>query len=510
MKSLVFIKNAIVLTITSLILRSVGIIFRVYLVGIIGSEGIGLYQLIFSVYVLFATFATSGICTAVTRLIADCGDNNKNVVKTVMRKAVAITLFVAFLSTAIVFLCADFIALNLLKDFRATLALKILSFSLPFMGVSSCIKGYFIARRKTLTPSFAQIFEQIIRISLVVTLLSKFSWMGVTACAAVVLLGDTVAEILSCLFIYIGYLRDKTKLQKGGKAPTEILKSILKVATPIAGGRYVTTALHTAENLIVPIQLALFTLSSKTALSQFGMIKGMAIPILFFPASFLMAMSTMLVPEISEAAAKNNKDKVNSATRKSLKTTLMVSILIASVFFVTAPDLGKIIYHSSDVGYIIRMLSPIVPFMYIESVADGILKGLDQQMHSFWYNCIDSVLRIGSIFVLVPRFGLTGFLGVMIISNVITSSLCCHRLLKVVNMKLDLMNWILKPMFSAAIGIIFAHLVGEYLSFGVLYSTAIEITLETGVFFAVMFLIGGIKKESIYDYLPKKFSCAIK
>jgi len=334
--------------------------------------------------------------------------------------------------------------------------------------------------------------------------------MGVTACAAVVLLGDTVAEISSCLFIYIGYLRDKTKLQKGGSVPAGIFKSILKVALPIAGGRYVTTALHTAENLIVPIQLALFTLSSETALSQFGMIKGMAIPILFFPASFLMAMSTMLVPEISEAAAKNNNYKVNSATRKSFKTTLMASILIASVFFVTALDLGKIIYHSSDVGYIIRMLSPIIPFMYIESVADGILKGLDQQMHSFWYNCFNSVIRIGSIFVLVPRYGLSGFLGVMIISNVFTSSLCCHRLLKVVDIKLDFKNWILKPMFSAAIGITFAYLVGKHLSFGLLFSTTIKIALQTGAFFAVMFLIGGVKKEYISEYFPKKFSCATK
>lgn len=506
MKSYVFIKNAVVLTITSLILRTVGIVFRVYMVGIIGSEGIGLYQLIFSVYVLFATFATSGICTAVTRLVADCGENNKNVVKTVMRKAVILTLFVAVISTAIVFFGADYISFYLLKDSRAALALKILSFSLPFMGVSSCIRGYFIARRKTLTPSSVQIFEQIVRITIVVVLLSKFAWMGVTVCAAVVLLGDTVAEISSCFFLYIGYLRDKARLQKGGKAPTGIFKSILKVALPIAGGRYTTTALHTAENLIVPIQLALFTLSSETALSQFGMIKGMAMPILFFPASFLTAMSTMLVPEISEAVAKKNLYRVESATRKAITTTLMASILIASIFLITAPHMGGIIYDSCDVGYIIRMLSPIVPFMYLESVADGILKGLDQQLHSFWYNVIDSLVRIGAIFVFVPRFGLTGFLGVMIISNVFTSSLNCRRLLKVVNMKLDLKNWILKPLFSASIAGIFAYLIQKYLPLGLLPSTIIVISLQIGVFFSVLFMIGGITKESVSEYLPKKLS----
>ena len=71
MKKTVFIKNAAILTASSLLLRFLGIIFKVWLGGKIGSEGIGLYQLIFSVYMLAATLVTSGISTAVTRLIAD-------------------------------------------------------------------------------------------------------------------------------------------------------------------------------------------------------------------------------------------------------------------------------------------------------------------------------------------------------------------------------------------------------------------------------------------------------
>ena len=66
MKKVLFFKNAAILTITSLIVRTVGIFFRIWLTGKIGAEGIGLYQVVFSVYVLATTFATSGICTAVT------------------------------------------------------------------------------------------------------------------------------------------------------------------------------------------------------------------------------------------------------------------------------------------------------------------------------------------------------------------------------------------------------------------------------------------------------------
>ena len=84
MKKTVFIKNAAILTISSLILRFAGILFRVWLAAKIGAEGIGLYQLVFSVYMLAATFATSGICTAVTRLVSEeLATGNKKGIKSV-------------------------------------------------------------------------------------------------------------------------------------------------------------------------------------------------------------------------------------------------------------------------------------------------------------------------------------------------------------------------------------------------------------------------------------------
>lgn len=111
MKKTLFIKNALILTASSLILRFVGIIFKVWLAALIGSEGIGLYQLIFSVYVLAATFATSGICTAVTRLVAEelALGSKKGTLK-ILRRAIEITLLIAAVSIAVVYFGAEFIA----------------------------------------------------------------------------------------------------------------------------------------------------------------------------------------------------------------------------------------------------------------------------------------------------------------------------------------------------------------------------------------------------------------
>ena len=453
MKKTLFIKNALILTASSLILRFVGIIFKVWLAALIGSEGIGLYQLIFSVYVLAATFATSGICTAVTRLIAEelALGSKKGTLK-ILRRAIEITLLIAAVSVAIVYFGAEFIADRFIGDMRAVPALKILPLSLPFMGITSCLRGYFIARRKVTPNAVSQLFEQAVRILLVVVLVKKFCDKGLAACSAAVLFGDTAAEISSFLLLGLIWFRDRKKLNALNgriRPPFGIVRRILHISVPITSGRYLNTALRTAENILVPKNLAKYPHSGELALSQFGMIKGMALPILFFPSTLLNSISTLLIPEMSEAAAKGRTGLVKAATRNILKLTAVMSFIFAAIFLVGGKEIGLLIYKSEEVGSLLRALSPIVPLMYLDSVSDGILKGLDQQAFSFRTAITDSVLRIILILLTLPRFGLRGFIWIMYFSNLLTCALNVGRLIKVSKARLKLLNEIFLPLSAA-------------------------------------------------------------
>ena len=123
------------MTATALLLRTIGMFFRVYMSNKIGAEGMGLYQLIFSIYVLGSTFATSGICTAVTRLVTDeLVTGTKKSVNAVLRKAIVLSVLIGVASALLIFFGADPISRYWLKDLRAVPALKVLCFSLPSMG----------------------------------------------------------------------------------------------------------------------------------------------------------------------------------------------------------------------------------------------------------------------------------------------------------------------------------------------------------------------------------------
>lgn len=502
MKKTIFIKNAIILTVSSLILRFAGIIFKVWLAALIGSEGIGLYQLIFSVYVLTTTFATSGISTAVTRLTAEeiALGSKKGAMKILLR-SIEISLLIAVISLIVVYLGADFIALNFLNDLRASASLKILPLSLPFMAVSSCLRGYFIARRNATPGAATQLAEQTIRILVVVFLVKKFIKKGLELCCVAVMLGDVISEALACFLLLLTFMFDKRKLNglSGRKKPPyPIVKKILNISVPITSGRYLNTALRTIENILVPKNLSKFSLSSEKALSQFGMIKGMALPILFFPSAMLNSVSTLLIPEMSEASARNQSRVVKSATENILRLTAIVSFVFAAIFFVAGEEIGWLIYKERDVGFLLKSLSPIVPLMYLDSISDGILKGLDQQTFSFRTAVSDSVIRIVLILCLLPVTGLNGFIGIMYFSNILTCFLNVGRLIKVSKAKFKLTEEILLPLISA---VCITFLSKILISFFQIESILVYIILlclvSIPAYFVLLFLFGSVTVDDI-------------
>ena len=503
MKKVLFIKNAAILTVTALLLRFFGIIFKVWLAKQIGSEGLGLYQLIFSVYVLSSAFASSGISTAVTRLTAEDLALGKSPLP-VLRRAILLTLIIAFASVGALYFGAELIAQYLLGDIRAVPALKILPFSLPFMGVTACLRGFFIARRHVTPGALSQLLEQLLRMGTVFLLLRRFSFSDLSLCCRAVMLGDVAAEGGAFLLIFLFWHFEKQHLSSPALSGVSggATRKLLHIALPITSGRYLNTALRTGETVLVPKKLSEYSADSAAALSQFGMIKGMALPVLLFPDTLLAAVSTLLIPEISEAAAKGQRGVVKSATAHILKLTCVMSFLFGVLFFAEGDKIASLLYGESEVGFLLRALSPLVPFMYLDSVSDGILKGLDQQGFTFRTAVSDSLLRIGLVAAILPSFGLRGFLFIMYLSNLMTCGLNMGRLLKVSGAKLRVVQNILLPFLASSLSAFFCRALLSFVPFLPSFLQIASFGVACSAFyFALLFLLGVLQK----DDLPRLF-----
>ena len=140
MRTKTYLKTAALLTVSGLALRALGMVFRVYLAGQLGGEGMGLYQLILSLYMVFVSLATAGINVASTRLAAENLARGWGIGRTVRRLSVT----AAVLGTAAMMgqtALAGALSRAVLHDARAELALRILAPSLPFMAVAGSLRG---------------------------------------------------------------------------------------------------------------------------------------------------------------------------------------------------------------------------------------------------------------------------------------------------------------------------------------------------------------------------------
>ena len=499
LKKRLFIKNALILTATSIILRAAGIFLRIYVSNTIGDEGMGLHQLIFSIYTFASAIASSGINIAVTRLVTeDVVTGGKQAVNKILFRSLLLSLLLGLCAYALLFFCADFVSQKWLCDTRVALSLKILSFGLPFMAVSSCLKGYFMARRKASTPSNSQLFEQLVRIFVVLLCLSRVEHDNLEKACAAVVLGNALSELGACVYIFVGYLRDN-RLVKGGTAPTHhIMRRLVYIFVPVAFSSYLNTILHTIENVMVPDALTRYNHSREMSLSQFGALKGMALPLLFFPASFLGALSALLIPEITEYSASKQNKALKNVISYTLLITSLSSVFIGAFFSMYAYEIGALVYKSNDVGLYILSLAPIIPFMYTESIIAGILSGLNQQVAALRYNVYNSAIRIVLITIFLPQFGIYAFLAIMILSNLFTSCLNIKQLLTVTNMRLDIASIVAKPLCAIVPAMFCAYAIkGILYSFGTALSLLMGLLVMGVIYTSFILLLKCITKNDI-------------
>lgn len=504
-----YLKNAVILTGTGILLRAAGMFFRIYIAGKIGAQGMGVYQLVHTVYNMATTVATAGLSVAATRLTAEIMAAGR---QGCVRQAMHVTLLLGAALGSIAALCqycgAHAAAAMWLHDARAELPLKILAPSLPFMAISACLRGFFMARRNVVPNSRAQIMEQCIRISVVAWMIGKAVPHGIQAACAAVVLGNTVSEMCSWLYMEWCYRKELRQIEKTTCTEPGLKRRLWDIVAPIAANQYITNILRTAENVMVPDCLALYTRCRETAISQYGALKGMAMPVIFFPFSLLSTLSTLLMPEIADAHTRKDTAQLQRLISRVVCITCVLAVPAGGLFTLFSQSLGLLLYDSEEIGGYLRFLGPLMPFMYLESMVDGILKGLGEQYASFRYSVIDSVLRIVMIVVLLPRFGMAGFLFVMLVSNLLTSSLNYFRLLRTAQMKTDWMRWVLKPAAAflfAAVSFRFVFVpVAAAADFSLLVWTFLGAVFTGGVYFFMIFLMSGSEWNVFLNFFKNK------
>ncbi|MGL5693328.1 MAG: oligosaccharide flippase family protein [Peptostreptococcaceae bacterium] len=488
--------NALLLTISTMTFGIVNMIFRVYLSNKIGAEGMGLFQLIMSINVVATTLAVSGIRVTMTRLVAEeLGKNNNHKIKNLVNKGVIYSLFFGILAAIILYNNAEFISNVWIKDSRAIISLKILSLSLPFVSICCCFAGYFYGVRKVMKSVTADIVEISTMMMIIYLFIGRYLPMGLDYTCSLISVSMAMGAMFSAFYSYLLFAFEKKVKSSNNSKNKASVFDIGFIAVPIACSSYVQTSLRTAEDILIPSALRQFGSSTSSSLSIFGMVKGMVMPLINFPSIFLASFSTLIIPEISEASALHKNKMVNYILSKVFKFTLLISLFSTGLFMIYSQELGVAIYKSEEVGVMIKILAPLIPFMYLDRIVDGSLNALNQQMYTLKYNLMDMVLRISIILVIIPKKGIDGFILVLFASTLFNASLSINRLLKVTKLEFDLIDWVIKPIICITISSYLTKFIFNLINLESLI--LLQVIVDVILYLVILFMIKCIRIKDI-------------
>ncbi len=449
------ITGTLILTIASLITRLLGFGFRVYMSNIMGAEGMGLYQLLFPIYMLLWATSSAGISLAVSKMVAEetSRAQHSNALR-ILKISLCIALSISVILSLALYTFAPFIATYYIHEPVTALSLKILASCIPFMSAACCIRGYFQGRQEMGVSALAQIVEQVARMLVIYLFAGFFIPKGIEYACALGVLGMCIGEVFSFILAFVAFRLKKRKLHFRPATLTyhKTFNTLLALSIPITANRFLTSGLQSFENILIPMQLQKFGLDSSSALALYGKFSGMALPLLFFPSMVTMSLSTVLVPAISEAVTRNNYLTLQKIISKAIQFSCLIGVGASALFLSLSKEIALTCYGLEDVGVLLKLLAIICPFLYLQNILTGTMNGLGMQKQTFKTNILGSLTCISIILTVVPLKGILGFVLALLVQSGFVTVLLLWHVLKNIDLPVDINNWIIKPIIAALAG----------------------------------------------------------
>ena len=409
------VSGTIILTLSGLLSRVIGFFYRIFLSQRFGEEGMGIYQLTGPILGLTYALCISGIQSAIAKQIAEKAS------KKVLYIGLCISLATSLLCMLFLINKADYLAINIFYEPRLTPLITVLAYSLPLACIHSCINGYFYGKKQAKYPAILQLLEQLARVLSVVIIFTINDKNGIETPLYVTVVGLLIGEIASSLFsIWFYRLEKKNTVSLDKTSTLSIVFEIFRYSIPLTTTRIVVGLLQSAENIYIPQNLLLAGYDTTEALSLFGVLTGMALPLIMFPTAITNSLSSMLLPAVSEQNAQNSPQELSGMIKKSVSFCMFLGFLCFIGFFSLGKFLGNFLFHSPMAGTFIMALSFICPFIYTNTSLGAIINGLGKTGFTFFIHIVSTLIRLFFVFWMIPRFGILGYLWGVLLSQLFT------------------------------------------------------------------------------------------
>ena len=514
-----FLKNVLMLMFSQVVVKLLGLVYRVAIVGAegFGDTGNGYYSTGYQIYMILLAISSIGIPNVISKLVSErvASGDYKGAHRLFKMALKMFTGFGIFLSL-VLFLSADFIASDLLHAGGVKYTLMVLAPALTFVSCSAVLRGYFAGLGSMKASGSSQVIEQSFNCLLSIGFVYACVGKDTAVMAAAGNLSTTMACAISLSYLIIFYRRRRGEIKteissqtvpQENKSRGKLIKIILTLSIPITMSSLISTANSAIDIFTVSdgIQKAFSgILTSAEALEQkamelYGTMQKAEV-ITHLPLAISGTLCAAIVPVISSLIAKKEykglNDKISSAT---LINSLIIFPCMGGIMILAAPVL-KLLYPSAPQGDIMLiLLSVTLPFSSLTYVLNGILYGAGRQFVPAISLSIASAVKLILNLVLIPYLNIYGAIIGTLVYQVIVFAIEVFVVYKTVPIKLDLVKLFLKPMLSA--GVMTAAVFGFYSLISKLFgnapSTMLSVMIGAVVYVIVLLLLRTLKEEDI-------------
>ncbi|NLN40784.1 MAG: polysaccharide biosynthesis protein [Clostridiales bacterium] len=445
-----------ILTISSIIVRFMGFIYRIFLSRAIGPEGMGLIQLVMPGLFTSLALVSAGIPIAVSRLIAEKNAiNDYTGMRRVLFTALGFVVTLSLIVCMLLVLKVNYISYNILKEPRVRGALLTIYPAIIMMSISSVFKGYFYGIKNFFPPAFSEIIEELVAIILLFFILNKVNHLDVSVQVTIVAFDIVISELFSLLYLNYSYYKTKDKVPISfsySKTSSSFpLTHILKISTPITLIRLMSSIGSSISSILLPQRLIKSGLDRNQAVSLLGILNGMVMPLLFLPFTFVGSLAVVMIPNLSEDLVRKNWDRIRSKTSKAIFITSILALPFSAIMTALAKPIGILLYNQEEVGSLLQSTAFISGINALCHTLSAILNGLGKQNKTAMYAVLGETIDILSIFFLVaiPSLRIHGYIIGFISSTLIVLILQFITLYKDTKLPILWSHWFFKPIFAA-------------------------------------------------------------
>lgn len=415
-----FLSGTLILLTGGFLSKLLGFFLRIIITREIGVEGIGLYSLIMPTFGLFITIATFSFPIAISKLVSTPKRSSKKVIFS----TIPISLLLNLITLIIIFLISKPLANVFLKEERLFYPLLCIGFTLPFIGLSSIIKGYYWGKQRMGVYILSNIVEQIVRIIILMYLIPIFIKKGIVSVICIVILVNIVSETSSIIVMLMGLPKGMYIRKDDIKPSKKDIKDVMGTSVPSTTSKIIGSVSHFLEPIILTNVLLISGYSQDFIVREYGIINGYALSLLLLPQFFTQSISTSLIPEVSKYYAVKDYKMCKKRIRQITFLSLAIGLTSTSLIFINPTYFLKLIYNTNLGETYIKVLAPFFLLYFIETPLSNSLQAMDRSKDAFYITTLCSFIKLVLIFVLsFLHIGMYSLIIGIIISLIFTTYL---------------------------------------------------------------------------------------